>query len=132
MDDKHIDTAIAIVDDPSFAALLNVGRVGKCAEIIAAALAEAEREATTNLISIIADIRMKSGVGAKPMLGELADAIADRVEESHREGMKRAAEIATTYASNNGQAHEFDDDGRWREDTALTIAAEILCGAGGV
>lgn len=30
----------------------------------------------TNLLNVIADIREKSGVGARPMLSELADAIA--------------------------------------------------------
>lgn len=38
-----------------------------------------------HLISIIADIRMKSGVGANPMLSELADAIADRISASRAE-----------------------------------------------
>lgn len=33
----------------------------------------------TTLITIIADIREKSGVGSKPMLSELADAIAERI-----------------------------------------------------
>lgn len=64
-------------------------------EVIARALAKSEAEGTANLISIIADIRQKSGVGAKPMLGELADAIEARIAKAEREGMKRAAEIAS-------------------------------------
>lgn len=34
-------------------------------------------------ISVIADIRMKTGVGVKPMLDELADAIVDKIDEAH-------------------------------------------------
>ncbi len=44
--------------------------------------APAGGEATPNettLITVIADIREKSGVGSKPMLSELADAIAERI-----------------------------------------------------
>jgi hypothetical protein len=37
---------------------------------------------TTHLLSVIADIREKTGVGAKPMLSELADVIAARIEAS--------------------------------------------------
>lgn len=34
----------------------------------------------SNLLAVITDIREKSGVGGKPMLSELADAIAERVK----------------------------------------------------
>lgn len=63
-------------------------------EAIARALAAAEAEASANLISIIADIRQKSGIGGKPMLGELAEAIAEKIKDARREIAKRAAEIA--------------------------------------
>lgn len=39
-------------------------------------------ESSDYLLSIIADIRMKCGVGAKPMLSELADVIAAKIEAS--------------------------------------------------
>ena len=88
----HLDTAQRVYD--------RLGR-GSVADIdaIAQALAEAERLGrddtdSANLLSIIADIREKSGLGAKPMLGELAGAIAARIDDARREGMKRAAEIA--------------------------------------
>lgn len=51
---------------------------------IAQALVEAELRGTTHLIAIIADIREKSGVGAKPMLDELADAIAAEIATQAR------------------------------------------------
>ena len=35
----------------------------------------------SNLLSVITDIRERSGVGSKPMLSELADAIAERIAE---------------------------------------------------
>lgn len=38
----HIDAAIAIVDSDMFKALMAVDRIGKCAEIVATAIAEAE------------------------------------------------------------------------------------------
>jgi len=46
--------------------------------LLAAVSAPAPNEST--LITIIADIREKSGVGSKPMLSELADAIAERIK----------------------------------------------------
>lgn len=99
---RHIDAAISIVDTDEFKALMAVDRVGKCVELVAAAMAEGEARETANLIGIISDIRQKSGIGAKPMLGELADAIAERIVKAEREGRKRAAEIA------RGSSGEFD------------------------
>lgn len=56
----------------------------------------------TTLISIIADIRDKSGVGAKPMLGELADAIALVIDQAYERGQEsmreRAAQVAKVVA----------------------------------
>ena len=45
--------------------------------------AEARQAPTdySNLLSVITDIRERSGVGSKPMLSELADAIAERIAE---------------------------------------------------
>lgn len=34
------------------------------------------------LLSVIADIRLKTGVGAKPMLSELADAIVEKINKA--------------------------------------------------
>lgn len=48
--------------------------------LLAAVSAPTPNEST--LITIIADIREKSGVGSKPMLSELADAIAARIKPS--------------------------------------------------
>lgn len=87
--EKHRETARALLADLFGDAIIEKPSL----QIVAEHLAKAEREASANLIGIIADIRQKSRVGAKPMLGELADAIAAQIEESRREGMKRAAEI---------------------------------------
>lgn len=80
---------------------------GSVADIdaIAQALAEAERLGrddtdSANLLSIIADIREKSGLGAKPMLGDLAGAIAERIASAEREGKRQAAEIVLAYPPN--------------------------------
>ena len=43
--DKHIATAVEIVDSDIFKALLAADRIGKCAEMVAFALAAAEHEA---------------------------------------------------------------------------------------
>lgn len=42
--EKHIAAAIDLVDSETFKGLMAVDRIGKCAEMIAAALAAAERE----------------------------------------------------------------------------------------
>lgn len=59
-----------------------------------------------HLISIIADIRMKSGVGAKPMLDELADAIAERITASRAEceGLRTALKPFAAFVND-----EYDD-----------------------
>lgn len=119
---RHIDAAISIVDTDEFKALMAVDRVGKCVELVAAAMAEGEARETANLIGIIADIRQKSGVGAKPMLGELADAIAERIAKAEREGMKRAAEIA--------KAHYDARHAALARAHGMNIATAILSEAG--
>jgi len=50
----------------------------------------------TTLYAVIADIRQKSGVGVKPMLLELADAIADRIAAARNKALDEAAKIAET------------------------------------
>lgn len=57
-------------------------------------------------------------------------AVAAVVASIERDGMKRAAEIATEYAGGNGPVSEVDDEGYCLETTALTIAADILSEAG--
>jgi len=52
------------------------------------------RESYANLINVIADIREKSGVGGKPMLGELADAIEARIAAAEQRWAERAAKMA--------------------------------------
>jgi len=59
------------------------------------------RTSYANLINIIADIREKSGVGAKPMLGELADAIEARMAAAEQRGAERAAKMARDMPSVN-------------------------------
>jgi hypothetical protein len=70
-----------------------------------------------NLISVISDIRKKSGVGGKPMLSELADAIQTRinglqteVEACERAVALRCAEIAT-YGTEDISATIHDEFG---------------------
>jgi hypothetical protein len=59
------------------------------AELIDNAIAEA----TNNLLRVLADIRVKTGVGEGPMLSELADAIVAKRDEAVvatlREAVKR-------------------------------------------
>jgi len=52
------------------------------------------RASYANLINIIADIREKSGVGGKPMLGELADAIEARIAAAEQRGAERERYVA--------------------------------------
>jgi hypothetical protein len=51
---------------------------------------------TANLISIIADIREKTGLGGKPMLNELADAIAAEMDRRVADERERCASEAFT------------------------------------
>lgn len=62
----------------------------------------------TTLYAVIADIRQKSGVGVKPMLSELADAIADRIAEARNKALDDAA------ASVEAVAHEGLHASMWR------------------
>lgn len=58
------------------------------------------------LLSYLADIRQKSGVGMKPMLSELADAIAAKIYTARAEGMEEAARIIdhlNGWGSDNGR-----------------------------
>lgn len=65
-------------------------------EIECLRLSLSETEDNT-LLSYLADIRQKSGVGVKPMLSELSDAIATAISEARatgrREGMEESAKI---------------------------------------
>lgn len=45
------------------------------------------------LLRHLADIRQKSGVGMKPMLPELADAIADRIAEARNKALDDACSV---------------------------------------
>lgn len=57
-----------------------------------------------NLISIIADIREKSGVGAKPMLGDLADAIALALSQAYERGQVDMRERAAGHIDRQAEA----------------------------
>lgn len=50
----------------------------------------------TTLYAVIADIRQKSGVGVKPMLSELADAIAERIADERNKALDEACELVAT------------------------------------
>jgi hypothetical protein len=51
-----------------------------------------------NLIWIIAGIRQKSGVGDKPDLAALPEAIAEKITEARRAALEEAAKIAAKQA----------------------------------
>lgn len=44
----------------------------------------------TYILSTLADIRHKTGVGDKPMLDELADAIVQKIKDARREALEEA------------------------------------------
>jgi hypothetical protein len=54
---------------------------------------------TANLISIIADIREKTGLGGKPMLNELADAIVAEMDRRVADEREKCAKVADKHAS---------------------------------
>lgn len=68
--------------EPLAQAALDAGARHADAQIkLWARLAQKEAEENyANLLMVITDIREKSGVGGKPMLSELADAIKERIE----------------------------------------------------
>jgi len=86
------------------------------------------RASYANLINIIADIREKSGVGATPMLGELADAIEARIAAAEQRGAERERERCAKEAEEVGEAYGEDETG-WFE-CSETIAAAIRRGEG--
>ena len=51
---KHIDAALAVIDSDMFKGLMAVDRIGKCAEMVAQALADAEREGMRRAAEIAA------------------------------------------------------------------------------
>jgi len=69
------------------------------AEIELLRLSLSETEDNT-LLSYLADIRQKSGVGIKPMLSELADAIATALSEARATGRREGMEEAARYHEN--------------------------------
>lgn len=88
-------------------------------EVEAAGLREQLAGSDENtLLRHLAEIRQKSGVGMKPMLSELADAIADRIAEARNKALDDAA------ASVEAVAHEGLHASMWRnkfERVAETI-----------
>lgn len=65
------------------------------------------------LLFTIADIRAATGVGHKPMLVDLVDAIKDKMREIRNDAMEEAAKIADEKAG----GHKCDDE--------YTIAYEL-------
>jgi hypothetical protein len=97
-------------------------------DAIHTALLAVRNEASSNLIAIISDIREKSGVGGKPMLGELADAIAARIEQARNEAIAEEREACAREADEHrrllhGQNVILDIS---REDAALNIIAAAI------
>lgn len=70
------------------------------------------------LLRHLAYIRQKSGVGMKPMLSELADAIADRIAEARNTGLDDAAAVIEAIS------HEGLHESMWR--TKFAGAAERI------
>ena len=64
---------------------------------------------TNTLLFIIADIRMKSGVGDKPMLTDLADVIADKIkaalEMAERAERERDVALTALFAAESQNQH---------------------------
>jgi len=82
---------------------------------------------TANLISIIADIREKTGLGGKPMLNELADAIKDRISDLERQlaaETERCARICDQIR-NNAERRAADH----KNDEARNSALDKMVGA---
>lgn len=117
--DWALEMAVELVDSDQFKGLMAVDRIGKCSEMVARTLVSASQRETANLISIIADIREKSGVGTRPMLGDLAFAISEEMSRRERRGRREAIE----------EAAKIHDDEADRLDAAaieeMSVAAKI-------
>lgn len=72
--------------------------------IIKTALAAYANDYCDSLLFVLADIRQKTGVGDKPMLGELADAIVANKLAYGDECAKQMREDAAYYAEKHGLA----------------------------
>ena len=87
-----------------------------------------ERDAT-NLLSVIADIRAKSGLGVKPMLSELADAIAARIASPTpetvgvSEGNPRLEEMVRIVIDLMREATDVDTDD-WQEMLTAALSPQ--------
>lgn len=92
------------------------------------------RESYANLINIIADIREKSGVGGKPMLGELADAIEARIAAAEQRGAEKERErcsaIVAEHIFGEHELAQATECGRSVDETVRLIAAAIRRGEG--
>lgn len=69
------------------------------------------------LLRHISYIRQKSGVGMKPMLSELADAIAEKIKGERYKAMEEAATIV------DAVSHEGLHESMWRNKFARVSAA---------
>lgn len=86
-----------------------------------------DRDAST-LITVIADIREKTGVGVKPMLSELADAIAAR-EGALREALDQCAAWFQEYADSHTKQGKPDKAKR-NQDRADYARSALASSAG--
>jgi hypothetical protein len=86
-----------------------------------------------NLLLVITDIRMKSGLGAKPRLGDLADAIAAQLTASRAEceGLRAADDLYVVWshehscwwrANSQGYARRVEDAGVYTRAEAISIS----------
>lgn len=82
------------------------------------------RASYANLINIIASIREKSGVGAKPMLGDLADAIEARIAAAEQRGVEKERERCAKVAEEAAE----DCDRAFRGFSSALNAASYMLG----
>lgn len=87
---------------------------------------------TANLISIIADIREKTGLGGKPMLIELADAIVAEMDRRVADEREKCAEARAEIDRLNAQVEEAlrsclaEREGRLKAEAAIsTLRARV-------
>lgn len=82
----------------------------------------------TSLLTVIADIREKTGVGGKPMLDELADAIAEKLTSKER-ALAEAVEVMRRCENALSRCYnvtEWPADGSTDQDKAAESARAFV------
>lgn len=95
--EKHIAAAIDLVDSEMFKGLMAVDRIGKCAEMVAEALAAAEREGMRRAAEICDEIGDREDVLA-------ISAGSDDLTPLYRRGERAAKECSHMILSEIGEA----------------------------